>query len=88
MEEPNPDDVACEPAYDVVVMSLPQGGDEGAGWRMLARSPRSRIIALRGDASRAFVYEMRPHHSALGELSPETLREAIRGRPDTTGSPA
>ena len=53
---------------------------------MLVQFPASRIIALRGDASRAFVYEMRPHCTALGELSPQMLRDAIRGRADATGT--
>jgi hypothetical protein len=86
VEEPPMLDPTVGPAYDVIVMSLPQGDEDGEGWRMLAQFPASRIIALRGDASRAFVYEMRPHCTALGELSPQTLRDAIRGRVDATGT--
>lgn len=86
MEEPEKVDPAGAPPYDVIVMSLPEPDEEGEGWRMLAQFPASRIIALRGDASRAFVYEMRPHCTALGELSPQTLRDAIRGRIDATGT--
>lgn len=66
--------------YDVIILSL-HGGDDGEGWRWLARYPAARVIALTGDGDDAAVYEMRPHRIALGELSPRTLREAVRPSP-------
>jgi len=66
----------------VIVISLPRADDDSDGWRMLERFPDARVIAVRGDASNAFVYEMRPRRFALGELSPQTLRNAISGRLD------
>ena len=86
MEEPERLAPPGAPSYDVIVMSLPEPDEDGEGWRMLARYPASRIVALRGDASRAFLYEMRPHCTPLGELSPQTLRDAVRGRVDATES--
>ena len=38
---------------------------------MLYRFPRARVLALSGDARRAFLYELRPHRTPLGELSRE-----------------
>ena len=86
VEEPETLCPAGSPPYDVIVMSLPDPDPDGAGWRMLARYPASRIVALRGDASRALLYEMRPHCTTLGELSPEALRDAVRGRVDAAES--
>lgn len=87
VEEPSELNAIGEP-YDVIVISLPEAGDDAEGWRMLAQFPAARIVALRGDASRAFVYEMRPHRSSIGELSPQTLRDAIRCRTDPVWPPA
>jgi hypothetical protein len=86
VEEPETLGAADGPSYDVIVMSLPEPDEYVEGCRMLARFPASRIVALRGDASRAFLYEMRPHCTALGELSPQTLRDAVLGRVDATES--
>jgi len=68
--------------YDVIVISQPRSDDDSDGWRMLERFPSARVIALPGDASHAFVYEMRPRRFALRDLSPQTLRDAISGRLD------
>lgn len=84
VEETQSIDPAEGKRYDVIVMSLPEPDEERAGLRMLAKFPASRVLALRGDASRAFLYEMRPHCTSLGELSPQTLREAIHGSGDAT----
>jgi hypothetical protein len=86
VEEPEELGAAGGTSYDVIVISLPEPDEYVEGCRMLAQFPASRIVALRGDASRAFVYEMRPHCTALGELSPKTLRDAVRGRVEGTES--
>lgn len=66
--------------YDVIIFSL-RGGDDDEGLQWLARYPAARVVALQGDGADAVVYEMRPHRTPLGELSPRTLREAIRTSP-------
>lgn len=85
MEEPESLGSKADPPYDVIVMSLPEPDEEGAGLQMLAKFPASRVLALRGDASRAFLYEMRPHCTPLGEISPQTLRDAIHGSGNAAG---
>jgi hypothetical protein len=63
---------------DVVVVSSPDPENESVPALMLFRSPRSRVLALSSDARRAFLYELRPHRAALGELGRERLLAAVR----------
>jgi hypothetical protein len=78
--DPPPVGGAPRSPYDVIVISLQDIASDEKCWQMLARYPQARVIALGGDATDAFLYEMRPHRSELGELSPGALRHAIRGR--------
>ena len=47
---------------------------------LLEDLPRSRVFILTPDARMTWLYELRPERVALGEVSPERLAEAIRGR--------
>lgn len=74
---PDPD----RPA-DVVVVSRDDPENDPDTVNMLFRFPRCRILSLGADARRAFLYELRPHRSSLGELSRESLLAAVRGTPE------
>jgi hypothetical protein len=80
LEDADPDEAA-----DVVVLSQPDPENEAVPISMLLRSPRSRVLALAADARRAVLYELRPHRTALGELSPGALLAAVRGEPEAAG---
>ncbi|HYH78825.1 MAG TPA: hypothetical protein VEX86_03490 [Longimicrobium sp.] len=66
------------PGPDVVLLSTRDPENETAPALMLSRFPRSRVLALSGDARRAFLYELRPHRTPLGELGRERLLAAVR----------
>jgi DNA-binding NarL/FixJ family response regulator len=65
-------------AADVLVLSTEEPENEAAPAAMLFRFPRSRVLALSADARRAFLYELRPHRTTLGELGRERLLAAVR----------
>jgi hypothetical protein len=64
---------------DVVVVSPPDPEHDTEAVNLLYRSPRTRVLALDAGGRRAFLYELRPHRTALGELSRESLLAALRG---------
>jgi hypothetical protein len=52
---------------------------------VLYSHPRLRLLALDHRGASTCLYELRPHRMALGELSPELIRTAVRrrlGRPE------
>jgi hypothetical protein len=63
---------------DVVILSSQHPGEADLPLSLLLQSPRSRVLALGNDARCAFLYELRPHRTTLGELSRELLLSAIR----------
>lgn len=74
-------DTGDDAPADVVVLSQPDPDNDTAPLSMLYRSPRTRVLALGTDARRSVLYELRPHRTALGELSRESLLGALRGTP-------
>jgi len=63
---------------DVVVLGLPDADLPSEYAALLSARAQIRLLGVSGDGRRAFLYELRPYRSALGEVSPETLVEAIR----------
>jgi hypothetical protein len=51
---------------------------------MLAQRPRLRVLEVAGDGRESFLYNLRPARTPLGELSPQTIVDAIRGARGTT----
>jgi hypothetical protein len=47
---------------------------------LLMRRPKIKVLAICGDGRTGLLYELRPKRIPLGEMSADTLREAIRGR--------
>src|SRR2546422_828600 len=68
----------AETNADVVVLGLPDEElpSEYAG--LLSTRPQTRLLGVSGDGRRAFLYELRPYRTPLGEVSPQGLVQAIR----------
>lgn len=62
---------------DVVIV-----GEQQAGPRelddLLRLAPHAQALTVAEDARTAVVYELRPHRRLLGELSPTSIRSAVR----------
>jgi hypothetical protein len=67
-------------APDVVITAeSPAVGD--AVESLLDRFPRVRVLAVAGEGRYANVYRLRPCRERIGNLSPDSLLAAVRGRP-------
>ncbi len=63
---------------DVVVLGLGDSQLPEDSVRIFDQYPRIKVMGIAADGRRAFLYELRPHRTALGEVSPQRLLEAIR----------
>jgi hypothetical protein len=63
---------------DVVILGVASVAEPIAHTTQLYEHPHQRILALAIDGRRAVVYELRPHLTELGEISPDGLLAAIR----------
>jgi DNA-binding NarL/FixJ family response regulator len=63
---------------DVVIVSTQVFGPREIHARLLAEASPLKVLAVRPDASQAFLHELHPREGALGELSPERLTAAVR----------
>jgi hypothetical protein len=70
-------EAAARTNADLVIASE-QHAEPGAARALLARVPRARALAVSHDGRSAVLYELRPHRRAIGELSVETVRAAVR----------
>jgi DNA-binding NarL/FixJ family response regulator len=64
-------------APDVVVLAA-AGADGSRAAEWLGRWPHARVIVVETNARQSVVYELRPHATFMGELSPQQLVETIR----------
>ncbi len=64
---------------DVVILNLEDSQRFGSLQQLLVDHPRLRIVAIAADGRRISLYEMRPHRTALGELSAAGLVALVRG---------
>jgi chemotaxis response regulator CheB len=48
---------------------------------LLYRRPHLKVIEIAGEGGRGSMYELRPHRTPLGEMSPLSLLDAIRASP-------
>jgi DNA-binding NarL/FixJ family response regulator len=64
----------------VVIINLPDSDLPASCSALLGERPRMRVIGLAGHGRNGFLWELRPHRLALGEISPSTLLPAIRSR--------
>lgn len=65
-------------AADVVIVALPTSANGAAITAQRFAHPGQRILGLVADGRRAVLYELRPHVTELGEISPDGLVAAIR----------
>jgi hypothetical protein len=70
--------LAEETGADVAILGGDSEGLPAAGRELFWRRPWMNVLTLRGDGSEAFLYQVRPSERPLGEISPQTLLEAVR----------
>ena len=63
---------------DVVIMEVTGAAGTDLARELLEEYPRVKVLGLSADGRRGVLHELRPHRVPLGELSPESLIEAIR----------
>jgi DNA-binding NarL/FixJ family response regulator len=63
---------------DVVILGLESTSAADIGWELYVGDPMLRVIGIVADGRQAFVYELRPQRTALGELSPRDLVTIVR----------
>jgi DNA-binding NarL/FixJ family response regulator len=66
---------------DVVICGTSTPEEPEAPNQLLVRAPHVKVLMLATSGRRAVMYEFRPHRTPLGDVSPESLREAIRSQP-------
>jgi DNA-binding NarL/FixJ family response regulator len=67
---------------DFVIAGTDYGFDEIS--EVLVQHPRLQVLEVAGDGRESFLYHLRPARTPLGELSPRTIVDAIRGTRGTT----
>jgi DNA-binding NarL/FixJ family response regulator len=66
---------------DLVIWNFEDGdeAEDASTWSgLLDNHPRVAILTVRDDGRRGSVWQLRPHMTAIGELSPRLLLDAIR----------
>jgi hypothetical protein len=64
---------------DIVILPAPNDELPSDGEEQLERRPRGKILTIGGEGRYAYLYELLPRRTALGELSEATLLAAVRG---------
>lgn len=73
---------ARETQPDFVIFGLPpeaEGGFPDGCTELLEEQPRTKALGVAVEASNAYLYELRPERTPLGEVGPEEIVTAIRG---------
>jgi hypothetical protein len=76
--------IADEMQADVAIVRGEADGLPTVGHELLRRRPWMNVLALRGDGREAFLYQLRPVERPLGEVSPQTLLDAVRALAPST----
>ncbi len=63
---------------DIVVTSCGEDEANTTYRDLLLECPRLKVLDVRSDGRKGYLYELRPERKQLGELSPESLVTAIR----------
>jgi hypothetical protein len=63
---------------DVAILRGAPEGLPPLGYELLRRRPLMNVLTIHGDGREAFLHQLRPVERALGEISPETLLDAVR----------
>jgi hypothetical protein len=65
---------------NVLVIGIKPGEAIARCTEVLASHPQLTVVAIEVDGRRAFLGELRPSVSELGEIDPQTLLDVVRGR--------
>jgi hypothetical protein len=65
---------------ELVFLGLGAGETDEAAGRLLARLPQARVVALAHDGRHVYVHEMRPHRTALANISADELVAVLQSR--------
>ncbi len=65
---------------DVILVGEEMKPRPGEYAKLLIRHPRLKVLAITDDGKTGTLHEMRPQRFPLGEISADSLRDAIRGR--------
>ncbi len=68
-------------SIDVVIAGVEAGAFSADADELFGANPRLCVLGVEGDGRQTTLYELRPHHSRLGELSPAELVTVIRDFP-------
>jgi DNA-binding NarL/FixJ family response regulator len=71
-------DAVARASADVVILGLERGATIGAYDGLLYRHPRLHLVALTDDGRGALMCEMRPQRTAIADVSPSGIVDAIR----------
>ena len=71
--------VAAEADADVVICGTAEEGLPRGCSELMRTRPRTRVLTVERNGRAAFLYELRPYAVPLGEASPSTLLDAVRG---------
>jgi hypothetical protein len=63
---------------DVVIFATETGGIPPPLRATFTARPQTKVLTIRDDGRDASLFELRPHETQLGQVSPETLLEAVR----------
>jgi hypothetical protein len=65
---------------DVVILGAHEDELPAAGRAQLERRPTAKVLTINGHGRNAYLYELRPHKTPLGEISADTLLAAVRSQ--------
>jgi hypothetical protein len=67
-----------EHAADVVILGSDSAELPPVGWDVLMPESQTRVLTICDDGREGYLYELRPHETRLAEVSPQSLRDAVR----------
>ena len=76
--EPDVADRVVDADADVVILATAEPDVSPTVCELLMRQPETKVLTIRDDGRTSSLYELRPHEIELGQVSPETLLEAVR----------
>lgn len=74
-------------APDLILIGLDRNESDEIGLSLVRLLPNAKVIAFSSDGRHAFVHQMQPQRMPLLDVSPQTLIDAILGRPTGFRSP-
>ena len=63
---------------DVVILADEHRTIPSRVHELLSERPQTKVLTIRDDGRETFLYELRPFQTRLGQVSPQTLLDAVR----------